>query len=120
MKKAVEMVLNLMAVAARTAPKAGGKDFLEIVAIVKDDDLKRIAEAMKAYAPGSTNEPFWLRDASNIENSDALLLIGLREAETRFEEILRRYTKYGKNEPTLNRYLGYHSEIQGLIRDRRQ
>ena len=38
-----------------------------------------------------------------------------QEAEDRFEEILRTYPKYGKNEITLNRYLGYHREIQGLI-----
>jgi uncharacterized protein len=38
-----------------------------------------------------------------------------QEAEDRFEEILRAYPKYGKNESTLNRYLGYHREIQGLI-----
>ncbi len=40
-----------------------------------------------------------------------------QEAEDRFEEILRTYPKYGKNELTLNRYLGYHAEIQGLIRN---
>ncbi|MBI5025523.1 MAG: HDIG domain-containing protein [Nitrospirae bacterium] len=38
------------------------------------------------------------------------------EAEERFEEILREYPKYGKNEKTLNRYIGYHKEIQGLIK----
>ena len=68
-----------MAASARTAPKAGGKDFIEIVVITEKDDLQRIAEAMKGYAPQSSNEPFWLRDASNIENSDALVLVGLKE-----------------------------------------
>ncbi len=38
------------------------------------------------------------------------------EAEERFEEILKKYPKYGKNEKTLNRYLGYHQEIQGLMK----
>ena len=38
-----------------------------------------------------------------------------REAEDRLEDILRTYPKYGKNNSTLNRYLGYHKEIQGLI-----
>ncbi len=37
-----------------------------------------------------------------------------REAEDRFEEILRSIPKYGKNDKTLERYLGYHAEIQGL------
>lgn len=38
-----------------------------------------------------------------------------REAEERFEEILRIIAKYGKNEQTLARYLGYHQEIQDLM-----
>lgn len=38
------------------------------------------------------------------------------EAEDRFEEILKTYPKYGKNELTLERYLGYHREIQGLMK----
>ncbi len=42
-----------------------------------------------------------------------------QEAEDRFNEILRTYPKYGKNEITLNRYLGYHREIQGLIKGHR-
>jgi uncharacterized protein len=38
-----------------------------------------------------------------------------REAEARFAEILRGDLKYGKNPSTLERYLGYHREIQELI-----
>jgi uncharacterized ferredoxin-like protein len=82
MKDTVEMVINLMAAAARTAPKAGGKDFLEIVVITEENKLKKIADTMKDYAPKSTNEAYWLRDASNIENSEALLLIGLSKPVT--------------------------------------
>jgi uncharacterized protein len=37
------------------------------------------------------------------------------EAERRFEEILTGEVRYGKNEPTLKRYLAYHREIQGLM-----
>jgi uncharacterized ferredoxin-like protein len=82
MKEVAEITVKLMAASARTAPKAGGKDFLEVVVITKDDDLKKIAEAMKAYAPKSTNEAYWLRDASNIEDSQALLLVGLSKPVT--------------------------------------
>lgn len=82
MKEVAVMAANLMAASARTAPKAGGKDFLEIVVITRDEDLKKIAEEMKVYAPMSTNEAYWLRDASNIENSQALLLIGLSKPVT--------------------------------------
>jgi len=79
MKETACMVANLMAASARTAPKAGGKDFLEIVVITERDSLQRIADVMKGYAPKSSNEAFWLRDASNVENSDALVLVGLKE-----------------------------------------
>jgi uncharacterized ferredoxin-like protein len=82
MKEVTEMAVKLMAASARTAPKAGGKDFLEIVVITQEEDLKKIAAAMKDYAPRSTNEAFWNRDASNIENSQALLLVGLSKPVT--------------------------------------
>jgi uncharacterized protein len=39
-----------------------------------------------------------------------------REAEERFEEILRTLPKYGKNNKTLERYLNYHQEIQSLTK----
>jgi uncharacterized protein len=38
------------------------------------------------------------------------------EAESRFEEFLRTIPKYGKNAPTLARYLAYHAELQTLIK----
>jgi len=44
-------------------------------------------------------------------------LVPLRDpldAEERFEDILKAYPKYGKNEATMTRYMGYHREIQGL------
>jgi uncharacterized ferredoxin-like protein len=44
----------LMAASARTASKAGGKDFLEIVVITRGEELKRIAGTMRDYAPRST------------------------------------------------------------------
>jgi uncharacterized ferredoxin-like protein len=80
MKDVTVHVAALMAAAARTAPKAGGKDFLEIAVISRDDDLAKIALAMREYAPKSTNEAYWLRDAGNIENAQALVLIGLRKS----------------------------------------
>ncbi len=40
------------------------------------------------------------------------------EAEQKFVAILKTNPKYGKNEITLKRYLGYHDEIQGLQRSK--
>ncbi len=54
MKEVTEMAVKIMAASARTAPKAGGKNFLEIAVITKGEDLRKIAEAMKEYAPKST------------------------------------------------------------------
>jgi uncharacterized protein len=39
------------------------------------------------------------------------------EAEERFEELLNKHPKYGKNNITRERYIGYHREIQELIRN---
>jgi len=51
MKGTAIHVAQLMAASARTAPKAGGKDFLEIAVISLEQDLKKIAEPMRDYAP---------------------------------------------------------------------
>jgi len=39
------------------------------------------------------------------------------EAEVRFEEFLMKHPKYGKSMRTRDRYIGYHREIQGLMRN---
>jgi uncharacterized protein len=72
---------------------------------VKDYTLKTLEERIIIYA-----------DRLVDIISDGIVSIQTeREAEDRFEDILRTYPKYGKNNSTLNRYLGYHKEIQGLI-----
>lgn len=40
-----------------------------------------------------------------------------RDAEERFEKILRTIPKYGKNEITMDSYLKYHRKIQNLMLD---
>ena len=40
----------------------------------------RIFWKLALYAPKSTNESFWLRDAANIEKCQALLLVGLKNS----------------------------------------
>jgi len=80
MKDAAVNAARMLAGAMRTAPKAGGKDYLEIAVVEDDAVLARIATAMKDYAPHSTNEAYWLRDADNIANAQALVLVGLRES----------------------------------------
>lgn len=82
MKEASFMAAQLMAASMRTAPKAGGKDFLEIVVVTEEELLRRIAEKMAHYAPHSTNEAYWLRDSANIKACHALVLVGLKRFTT--------------------------------------
>lgn len=76
-KETIETVINLMAASAMTAPKAGGKDCLEIVALTNSEDLHKVADEMRKYAHNSSKENYWHRDAVNTENAQGLLLIGL-------------------------------------------
>ena len=73
---------------------------------VKDYTLRTLEEKIVIYA-----------DRLVDIITDGIVDIGgvESEAERRFEEILKEYPKYGKNFKTLQRYLGYHQEIQGLI-----
>ena len=72
---------------------------------VKDYALKSLEERIATYAD---------RLVDIITTPEGIVSSEI-EAETRFEEILRVHVKYGKNDLTLERYLGYHREIQGLI-----
>jgi len=71
---AVEMVARLMALSARTAPKAKGTDVIKTL-IVTGAELERLAGAMREY--GEKHDlGFFLRDAGNIKASDACFLVG--------------------------------------------
>lgn len=76
----MEVVAQLMALSARTAPKAGGKDYI-VTKIVTGEDLERLADAMIDYGK-QTGKINFDRDADNIRRSQALLLIGLRAPAT--------------------------------------
>lgn len=73
---------------------------------IKDYTLKTLEERIVIYADRLVD----------IITDGIVQIKSEQEAEERFEEILRQYPKYGKNEKTLNRYLGYHREIQGLMK----
>lgn len=72
---------------------------------VKDYTLGRLEERIVIYADR----------LADIIYDGIVTIKNEADAEERFEEILRTYPKYGKNEITLARYLGYHREIQGLM-----
>ncbi|HEX9116339.1 MAG TPA: DUF2148 domain-containing protein [Anaerolineae bacterium] len=76
----LRVVADLMAVAARTAPKAAGKDFV-VVKIIEGAILQTLAEEMCAYGVATGKKNFD-RDGSNVANSDAVVLIGIKDARS--------------------------------------
>ena len=76
---------------------------------VKDYTLRRLEERIVIYADRLVD----------IIHDGIVKVASERDAEDRFEEILRTEPKYGKNAVTLERYLGYHREIQGLMKKAR-
>jgi uncharacterized ferredoxin-like protein len=78
--RAARMACDLMALSARTAPKARGVDSLAIRSVA-DDDLDCLAGSMRSVAERG-GSPIFLRDAGNISASGACLLLGIRGRET--------------------------------------
>lgn len=77
MEEYLKTVAGMMAVAARTAPKAKGEDFIEIK-ILSGADLGKLADAMLQYGLESGKLNFD-RDGENVRASDAVLLLSLKE-----------------------------------------
>lgn len=75
-----EVVIDIakkMAVAVRTAPKGRGKDTLEIK-IASANDLELLAKKMNEIAEEYDLQNLFARDAENIRNASAVLLIGTK------------------------------------------
>lgn len=66
-----------MMTAARTAPKGKGIDIIEIVLVSERQDLEKLAATMRQKAEESGMK-FLLRDADNILQGEAVILIGTR------------------------------------------
>ncbi|OGC04200.1 ferredoxin [candidate division WOR-1 bacterium RIFOXYA12_FULL_43_27] len=75
--EAVLSIAQKMSVAARTAPKAKGFDFLEI-AVLDGDDIKKISGKMLEIGERENNQTF-IRDSKNILSSQAVVIIGTRK-----------------------------------------
>jgi uncharacterized ferredoxin-like protein len=84
-KRALEMGAAIMAVSARTAPKARGIDSIKM-AIVNGEELEKLAYVMEGkYKEKSTELPGFKRDAGNVKESGAVLLIGVSRKPKRME-----------------------------------
>jgi uncharacterized ferredoxin-like protein len=75
--RALDQVVELMALAARTAPKARGVDNLAVVAVrakVKD----QLTAEMRRIFHEENGLPSFERDAGNIDKASVVLLLGQR------------------------------------------
>jgi len=77
-QEAIKDVANLMGIAARTAPKSAGKDFVMVKAIYGEDVIK-LAKEMVSYGE-ETGKKNFDRDGENVKNSLAVLFVGIRDA----------------------------------------
>ena len=76
---AIETVAELMEVAAITAPKTRGQDFV-VVRTVTGRQLAQLGEGMKEYAE-RVGIPGFARDGGNVLDSQAVVLIGIKDAD---------------------------------------
>ena len=76
---ALSMIAQLMDIAARTAPKARGQDFI-VTRIVEGEELKPLADKM-AEIGERTQRQFLVRDSKNVAASEVVLLIGLKDGQ---------------------------------------
>lgn len=75
--ESVLQAVRQMMIAARTAPKGKGIDIIEL-AMVTDEDIKRLSEEMIKVSE-ETGMKFFLRDADNILQAEAVMLLGTRQ-----------------------------------------
>ena len=68
-----------MMTAARTAPKARGIDNL-VIAVIGKEEIAKLSAETERLAKEENAPEFFLRDAENILNSDALVLVGTKIA----------------------------------------
>lgn len=79
MDDVLKLAAELMALSARTAPKATGKDFV-VTKVVTGEDLERLAADLERYGEESGKRNFD-RDGRNVAQSGAVLLVGLAGAQ---------------------------------------
>jgi len=75
----IDMVAQLMAISATTAPKSRGENYVRTL-VLKGKVLKKIAGKMVEFGVRK-NKKDYDRDGKNISMSEALLLIGLKDAK---------------------------------------
>jgi len=101
----IDIVSELMNIAAITAPKSKGENFV-LTKTFKGDILNKLADAMREFGKENQKQDFD-RDAKNIENTDSVLFIGLKNANVLGLncnacgfETCKNFSKHPKNNET--------------------
>ena len=68
-----------MAMAAITAPKTRGENFVQVKVLQGQETLRQLGQAMIAFGQKSRKSNFD-RDGQNVLNSEAVVLIGIKDA----------------------------------------
>jgi uncharacterized ferredoxin-like protein len=76
----IEIVAQMMEIAAITAPKTKGENFVQVKSLF-GEEVRRLGEKMIAYGEEHHRSNFD-RDGRNVLNSQAVVLIGLKDART--------------------------------------
>ncbi|MGC8874768.1 MAG: ferredoxin domain-containing protein [Chloroflexia bacterium] len=77
----IRTVGEMMALAARTAPKSAGQDYVVVEILDDRETLERLADDMVRYGQ-ETGKKNFDRDGENVRCSSAVVLIGLKDART--------------------------------------
>ena len=75
----LRIVAELMEIAARTAPKSAGQDFV-VTRVLEGQDVQALAQKMVEFGQRTGKRNFD-RDGKNVGASDAVILIGLKDAQ---------------------------------------
>jgi uncharacterized ferredoxin-like protein len=74
--KTIDTVAELMDISARTAPKTKGEDYI-VTKILDQKDIQRLGDEMIKFGE-KMNKPGFIRDGKNVKDSQALILIGVK------------------------------------------
>ena len=74
----IDTVAQLMALAAITAPKTAGKNFVQ-VKLLQGEQVQQLGQAMIAFGKKSRKVNFD-RDGQNVLDSECVVLIGIQDA----------------------------------------
>lgn len=79
MSSELRIVAELMCLAARTAPKSAGQDFV-VTEIIEGETCLKLSEAMIRFGERTGKRNFD-RDGENVKDSPIVVLVGIKDAK---------------------------------------